>query len=52
MKWVTKDYRGDTKVWYSEDVIRKIELICQSANCLGKQYLSTQILKLLKEVDK
>ena len=52
MKWITKDYRGNTKVWYSEDVIEKIKLYCQSADCLGKQYLSTQILKLLKEESK
>lgn len=24
MKWVTTDYKGNKKVWYSEDVIKKI----------------------------
>ena len=25
MKWVTKDYKGNQQVWYSEDVIEKIK---------------------------
>ena len=28
MKWITTDYKGDKKVWYSEDVINKYR------NCL------------------
>lgn len=24
MKWITTDYKGNKKVWYSEDVIKKI----------------------------
>lgn len=24
MKWITTDYKGDKKVWYSENVIEKI----------------------------
>lgn len=24
MKWVTKNYKGEKVVWYSEDVIKKI----------------------------
>lgn len=52
MKWVTTDYKGNKKVWYSENVIKKIKFMCQSANCLGKQYIPTQILDFLNEVDK
>lgn len=25
MKWITKDYKGNEQIWYSGDVIRKIE---------------------------
>lgn len=25
MKWITTDYKGDKKVWYSEEVINKIK---------------------------
>ena len=28
MKWITTDYKGNKKVWYSEDVINKYR------NCL------------------
>lgn len=28
-KWVTTDYKGDEKVWYSEDVILYIKRLCR-----------------------
>jgi hypothetical protein len=29
MKWITTDYKGNKQVWYSEDIITKIEDFCQ-----------------------
>lgn len=33
MKWVTTDYKGNPQVWYSDDVINKIESICRGYMC-------------------
>lgn len=32
MKWITTDYKGNKKVWYSEDVINRIKEISQKSN--------------------
>lgn len=32
MKWVTKNYKGEKVVWYSEDVIKKIKIYCECQN--------------------
>jgi hypothetical protein len=53
MKWVTTDYKGNPKVWYSGEVIEKIKEKC-------KEYSRKQnfdpfaewILTFLNEVDK
>lgn len=65
MKWVTTDYKGNKKVWYSEDVINRIrkefeELFNQYVKNKDKQlepYLqggvivSRKLLDILNEVD-
>lgn len=28
MKWITKDYKGNEQVWYSQDVIKNIMHTC------------------------
>lgn len=45
MKWITTDYKGNKKVWYSEDVINKIKGMCNYVlyachcdNCDGVGY--------------
>jgi hypothetical protein len=49
MKWITTDYKGDKKVWYSDDVIEKIRNICYEGIYAGMDY---DILDILDEVDK
>ena len=55
MKWTTKDCYGNTKTWYSEDVIEKIRKIINvfENDCKGKvcNCLCCSILELLNEVD-
>lgn len=48
MKWVTTDYRGSKRVWYSGDVIMTIEAYCRAANCLGTTLLAKKILDLIE----
>lgn len=66
MKWVTTDYKGNPKVWYSEDVINRIreefeELFNQYVNNKDKQLepflqggviVSRKVLDILNEVEK
>lgn len=58
MKWVTKDFQGNKKVWYSEDVILKIREYA-TAGVIGYKYGAQNeyhscedILDFLNEVDK
>lgn len=36
MKWITTDYKGNKKVWYSEDIIQRIDK-------LAKEYCKQKI---------
>ena len=57
MKWVTKDYQGNKKVWYSEDVILRIrewataDVLAKKYNAIHKDDACETILNFLNEVD-
>ena len=62
MKWVTTDYKGNKKVWYSEDVIEKIIPILElyANSWIDPEFYNglhfdaepaKKALKLLNEVD-
>lgn len=48
MKWVTVNYLGDRKVWYSEEVIKEIERVLNEY-CKQKIH-DPDIEKLLKYI--
>lgn len=54
MKWITTDYKGDKKVWYSEDVIEKTKQLTKDylTDCQGfKCDAMNEILQILDEVE-
>ena len=58
MKWITTDYKGNKKVWYSEDIIFRIREWA-TAEILAKRYGAEHkgdacdtIINFLNEVDK
>ena len=54
MKWTTKDCYGNTKTWYSEDVIEEIKQRCRCEIDLDNwgKFFAQKILKIINEVDK
>lgn len=54
MKWITTDYKGNKKVWYSEDVIEKTKQLAKDylTDCQGfKCDAMNEILQILDEVE-
>lgn len=54
MKWVTKNYRGEEKIWYSAQVINKInELVQETINKRphSDNTVFYNILQIIKEAD-
>lgn len=49
MKWITTDYKGNKKVWYSEDVINKIKERCKKEKVYDP--IANYILNFLDEVE-
>lgn len=58
MKWITKDYTGNKKVWYSEDVILRIrewataDILAKKYNAVHADDACETILDYLNEIDK
>lgn len=50
MKWITQNYKGEEQIWYSNDVILKIKLLCQCIN-LDSINLSKEILEIIENED-
>lgn len=57
MKWVTTDYKGNKKVWYSEDVINRIRewatggIISKALKAEKEFDACDTIINFLNEVD-
>lgn len=48
MKWVTTDYKGNQKVWYSEDEIIKYKSFLQEIRDLKKaNNINDDVLKMI-----
>ena len=57
MKWITTDYKGDKKVWFSQETINRIREMA-TAGVIGYKYGAQNeyhsckdILEYLNEVD-
>lgn len=57
MKWITTDYKGDKKVWFSQETINRIREMA-TAGIIGYKYGAQNeyhsckdILEYLNEVD-
>lgn len=48
MKWITKDYQGNKKVWYSANIIEKIKNICEKCNYLDDREAISNILEIIE----
>lgn len=57
MKWITTDYKGNKKVWYSEDVILRIrewataKILAKKYGAVYKDDACDTIINFLNEVD-
>ena len=57
MKWITTDYKGNKKVWYSGEVINRIrewataEILAKKYGAIYEDDACETILKFLNEVD-
>ena len=53
MKWVTKDYKGNQKVWYSDDVVEECKKTLNYIQTAAKTYelfLNRMIIEKCKEM--
>ena len=37
MIWITTDYKGDKKIWYSEDEVRKYRTLLQEIKAIAEE---------------